>query len=302
MGDAEATAILFHKMIKKDSSFLHDLKYENYLADHLNIDRFPNVPGIYYFKNSDGNIIYIGKSKQIKNRIRTHLNNVRTTKGLSIIESIEKVEIMKTENHTMALLYENLEIKRHQPIYNKAQKNTVFPFGLFLDKSTEFHTFYIKSVENNDTPIIGFKSKKEGREHLSKITYEYRLCEKINGFQKAPEGKACFGYQIKTCNGACINKEQTKKYNSRVSSFLINKGITNKNYIFISEPFKKEKRAFVVVKKGIIIGFGYGQKNTNYNNVDQLVLLSESFNPDKDFQNVLKHLMIDSTFTKKPFN
>jgi DNA polymerase-3 subunit epsilon len=300
MGDAEATAHLFHKMIAKDPSFIQDIKYENYLSDHLKIDKIPNEPGVYYFLDKKGKIIYIGKSKRLKSRVRTHLNNFKTKKGLAIIEEIDKVRILKTEFDTMALLYENMEIKNHKPIYNRAQKNTIFPFGLFLDNETDnYHKIFIDKVTSTNSPIVGYKSRREAKDALIKITEQYKFCSKINELEKTDKNKSCFGYQIKNCNGACIEKEDSQEYNKRIISFCANMGITEKSYIFISPPLKRGKRAFVVVQKGIINGFGYGQKNTNFNNIDQLILLSESFNPDKDFQRVLKHLIADENFTKK---
>ena len=300
MGDAEATAHLFHKMMAEDSSFVQDIKYENYLSDHLKIDKIPNEPGVYYFLDKRGKIIYIGKSKRLKSRVRTHLNNFKTKKGLAIIEEIDKVKILKTEFDTMALLYENMEIKTHKPIYNRAKKNTIFPFGLFLDKKeNDYHRIFIDKVTLENTPIIGYKSMREAKDALIKITEQYKLCSKINELEKTDENKSCFGYQIKNCKGACIKLEKPNAYNSRVMNFCTNMGVTEKSYIFISTPLKRGKRAFVLVQKGIINGFGYGQKNTNFSSISQLTLLSESFNPDKDFQRVLKHLFDDNNFIKK---
>lgn len=299
MGDAEATAHLFHKMMEKDASFVQDIKYENYLSDHLKVDKIPNEPGVYYFLDKKGKVIYIGKSKKLRTRIRTHLNNFKTKKGLSIIEEIDKIKILKTGFDTMALLYENMEIKTHKPIYNRAQKNTIFPFGLFIDKSNTYHKIYIDKVTSQNSPVVGYKSKREAKNALLKLNEKYRLCQKVNDLEKVEEHKSCFNFQLKNCNGACVNLEEPKKYNKRVNKFCAEMGVTDKSFLFVSSPLKKEKRAFVIVKQGVICGFGYGQKNTNFNNISQLTLLSEAFNPDKDFQRVLKQLMKDKNFTKK---
>lgn len=299
MGDAEATAHLFHKMMAKDSSFVQDIKYENYLNDHLKIDKIPNEPGVYYFLDKKGKIIYIGKSNRLRTRIKSHLNNFKTKKGLSIIEEVDKVRVLKTEFDTMALLYENMEIKTHKPIYNRAQKNTIFPFGLFINETGDYNQLYIDKITGNNAPVIGYKSKREANEALIRINEKYNLCAKVNELEKTEENNPCFGYQLKTCNGACVNLETPEEYNKRVTIFMTEMGITEESFIFISAPLKRGKRAFVVVIKGVISLFGFGQKNTNFSNTSQLALLSETFNPDKDYQRVLSQLMKDKYFTKK---
>lgn len=144
MGDAEATAIIFHKMVAKQPSFINDFKLEHYLSDNLEISKLPNEAGIYYFKNKAGEVIYVGKSIRLKSRIKTHLSNFKTQKGISIIEEIHKIEHLKTGNEIMASLYENMEIKRLKPLYNQAQKNTLFPISLVLDKTGIYHSLSVK--------------------------------------------------------------------------------------------------------------------------------------------------------------
>lgn len=294
MGDAAATAVLFHKMLQEDPMFINDLKFNNHLTDHLKVNKIPNEPGIYYFKNKAGEIIYIGKSKRLKNRVRTHLNNFRSKKGIKIIQEINEIDYKLTGTEIMALLYENMEIKTHKPIYNRAQRNTIFPVGVFIDKSQPYHKLFVSRVNKMDQPpVIGFKSSREAKNRLIKWTEKYELCERVNELDNTSKTSACFAHRLEKCKGACIGEETAEDYNKRVKQFELDMGITQDNFIFTHDGIKKNQKAFVLVLSGMIEAFGFAKSSTNFSNIDQLRLLSENFQTDKDFQRVLKHLLND---------
>lgn len=303
MGDAEATAILFHKMLKESPMFINDLKFNNHLSDHLKVNKIPNEPGVYYFKNKQEQIIYVGKSKRLRTRVRSHLSNFRSKKGLSIIEEISTVEYLKTGTEIMALLFENKEIKRLKPLYNRAQKNTIFPVGVYIDKSVSYHKIYISRVNKvNEPPIIGFKSAREAKNRLSKWTEKYTLCERVNELDNTSKTAACFAHRLQKCNGACIGKEKPEGYNKRVQQFEYEMGITEKSYVFTTFGLRKNQKSFILVLKGMIEAFGYASEKTNFKNIDQLRLLSEDFQTDRDFQRVLKYLLNDKRWDRTEIN
>ncbi len=299
MGDAEATAILFHKMVKENPEFLVDYKLDHKLAEELGVKKIPNVPGIYYFKNKAGEYIYIGKSKRLRSRVKSHLSNFKTKKGLSIIEEVQSIEFKKTGTEEMALLYENMEIKKHQPVYNQKQKNIAFPVGLFINKTTPYHTVYAaKLSKQDDIPIAGFKSLRDAKNRLLFWTEKYELCGKINKVDSTSKQSSCFPYRIKKCHGACINEEDPAVYNERVQQFEEAMGITKKNFVFTTDGVKKTEKGFVVVLNGIISAFGFVKKDTNFNNPQQLLLLSEPFEHDRDYQVILKLLLRNKKFER----
>ena len=103
MADTLATTEIFHMILEKDKK----AKSLNVLSMKLGVNKLPNKPGIYYFLDFEGNIIYIGKSISIKKRVQSHLTNYHTDKGSSIIETVHTIDYQTTGNETMALLYEN---------------------------------------------------------------------------------------------------------------------------------------------------------------------------------------------------
>jgi DNA polymerase III subunit epsilon len=134
-GDAKATLELFKLLLVKDikkeifnSSIVKDVKPKiNKWADL--VKNLKNEIGIYYFHDSNGKIIYIGKSKSIKNRVNQHLTGI-SNKSLKIRLELNDVSYENTGSELIALLKENKEIKTHQPKFNSLLKNTIKKFGL----------------------------------------------------------------------------------------------------------------------------------------------------------------------------
>jgi DNA polymerase-3 subunit epsilon len=130
-GDADATAILFAKLLQADQGdvvkeMVKKSNPQQRLPAHLNVEEFenlPNSPGVYYFHNQAGKVIYVGKAVKLKSRVGTHFTghptHLRRQQFLKEIHHIS-YEICATE--LMALLLECIEIKRLWPAYNRALK------------------------------------------------------------------------------------------------------------------------------------------------------------------------------------
>ncbi|MEY2799544.1 MAG: hypothetical protein RI934_532, partial [Bacteroidota bacterium] len=133
LGDAKATAILFDRIIQSNSSILDDIKnaaitIPKNLPPQLKEDallKIPNgVTGVYYFHNSNGDVIYVGKSKDIKKRIVQHFAAGKTKKAARMLEDVAHISIENTGSELIALLLESDEIKKIKPIYNTSQKRS----------------------------------------------------------------------------------------------------------------------------------------------------------------------------------
>ena len=95
------------------------------------VKNIPKDPGVYFFKNNKNDIIYIGKAKNIRNRVRTYFqkNKYQSPKNISMIKRIVDVEWIVVRNEVEALLTEANLIKKHQPFYNVNLKDDKsFPF------------------------------------------------------------------------------------------------------------------------------------------------------------------------------
>ena len=125
-GDALATTKLFELLLNKDiektivKTYVR-LEPKRQLEPKLTeiIQSLPSVTGVYYMHNEDGDIIYIGKSKNIKNRINQHFVR-QAPKSKKIQLEVASVTYEKTGSELLALLKESAEIKHHKPKFNRA--------------------------------------------------------------------------------------------------------------------------------------------------------------------------------------
>lgn len=143
-GDAEATVKLFEMLISLDSKKVttgnikpRDPKFDNPNISAEQINTLPQEPGVYYFFNSDRDLIYVGKSKNIRKRVMTHMLNSQTNKGMSMRKEIADIDFEVTGSELVALLKESNEIKEKKPFFNSAQKRTYFQYGLFTDQQLD---------------------------------------------------------------------------------------------------------------------------------------------------------------------
>ena len=129
-------------------------------------NKIPNYKlGVYYFIDANDNILYIGKSKNIKTRIQQHIKYGR--KRLINKFSKLKLKILRTELE--ALLFESQEIKEYLPIFNRRLRKIKSLFGIFIHKN-KFGYSYFKIKTRTEGSIIDFKTKKNAINFIDRIS------------------------------------------------------------------------------------------------------------------------------------
>lgn len=139
-GDAIATAHLFQLLIENDTSGeLKKMVKKNsnqYLPPNLSSQKVDDLPigaGVYYFKNKQGKVVYVGKAKNIKKRVISHFaNNKPSKQKQAFLKDIYDVSFQEMDTEFLAALFETIEIKRIWPIYNKSQKHYEHQYGIFM--------------------------------------------------------------------------------------------------------------------------------------------------------------------------
>lgn len=185
-----------------------------------NIETVPECPGVYIFYDQEGAPLYIGKSINLKERILSHFANATTvTKEAKIFRSIFSLETIPTDGELGALLLESELIKKNKPLLNRqlrtsehfiGLKKTVTKEGYFSVEITDLSEVSVTEL----TDILAvFRTKGQLKTRLVDIANEYKLCPKLLGVEKSKS--SCFHYQLGTCLGACIGKEQPIRYNLR---------------------------------------------------------------------------------------
>ncbi|MEE4196007.1 MAG: exonuclease domain-containing protein [Bacteroidales bacterium] len=254
-GDALATVKLFEYLLNTDSSLagLKSGKFYN-LKPSL-IKKLPDETGVYYFHNEQGDIIYIGKSKNIRTRVFSHFNNEKTSRALKMMDETFDISYEITGSDLIAQLFESNEIKTHKPKYNRKQRRKSDHVGIY--SSFDNHGYICFSVEKigEHVPLIAFNSVKEARERLYYLSEKYELCQKLCGLYHT--AGACFYHQLKQCKGACVQQEPVKDYNIRANKLIQNLSYNHQSFFIIDKGRTREEKSLVKVENGTYIGHGF---------------------------------------------
>lgn len=286
-GDAMATVKLFQLLLRKDveknilTSLVKSTKIKGLSPKLLDIvESLPEKVGVYYIHNEKGEVIYIGKSKNIKKRVNQHFTGT-SRKAKKIQIEVFTVTFELTGNELIALLKESQEIKINKPIYNVKQRKSILPWGLYLMKTSEgYEALRLLKADGRRKEITSFGSFQEGKNALFRITEQYQLCQKINGLYETNE--ACFSYKIKQCLGACVSKEETESYNARVEQFLEKNEFAHQNMVIIDKGKTIEEKSAVLIENGIYKGYTFFDLNYQITNVEVLqnILIPMQHNRD----------------------
>jgi DNA polymerase-3 subunit epsilon len=292
-GDAMATVKLFKMILDKDvekeiliSLIKAEIK-KGLSPKLLDIaESMPTRTGIYYIHNEKGNLIYIGKSKNIKKRINQHFTGT-SGKSKKIQREVFAVTYEETGNELIALLKECEEIKINKPIYNRSQRKSIFQFALYAEKDTNgYLALAVQKADGRKKEITSFTSIQEGKNILHKITAEHHLCQKINGLYDTQNG--CFQLKIKECNGACLGEESPKEYNLRVEEFINETKFDNNDMVIIDRGRNINERSAVLIENGIYKGYCFFDLNYQVNNIEILKNLIIPMQNNRDTRTIIQ--------------
>ena len=295
-GDATATVKLFKMLLDKDvektiikAAIRLDPKHqmEPKLIDI--ISKLPSVTGVYYIHKADGEIIYIGKSKNIKSRINQHFTG-QTPKSKKIQLEVATVTYDETGSELVALLKESEEIKRNKPKFNRALRRTIFTHGLFSFRDAEgYINLKIEKIKGNQKPITTFSNHESGKSFMNKIVDKNQLCQKLCGLYKT--ANSCFGYDIKSCAGACISEEPKETYNKRVLNVIESHTFKDQNMILIDFGRAVDERSAVLIENGVFRGYAYFNLNFQIHTTAVLKSILTPMEHNKDAQHIIQSFM-----------
>ena len=292
-GDALATVKLFKLILSKDiekeiliSSIKAEIK--SGLSPKLLdiVESLPNKTGIYYIHNEKGDLIYIGKSKNIKKRVNQHFTG-KTNKCKKIQLEVFAVTYEETGSELIALLKESEEIKINKPIYNRAQRKSIFQWALYevLDDNG-YLNLRLQKADGRKKEITSFTTIQEGKNALFRITEKYNLCQKLNGLYETQNG--CFQYKIKECNGACLGLESQEIYNERVEEFINEMTFSNNNMIVIDRGRKVDERSAVLIENGIYKGYCFYDLNYQISNIEVMKNILIPMQNNRDTRTIIQ--------------
>ena len=292
-GDAIATTKLFKMLLEKDveKQILNDYikqEIQKGIAPKLLdiVEHLPSKTGIYYIHNEKGNLIYIGKSRNIKKRINQHFTGT-TTKSQKIQREVYSVTYEETGSELIALLKESEEIKINKPVYNRAQRKSIFEWALYAEKdSNGYLNLGLQKVDGRKKEITSFTTLQEGKNALFRITEKYHLCQKLTGLYQT--NADCFQYKIKECDGACIGKITAEEYNTRVQKLITENSFENKNLVLLDRGRNINERSVVLIENGIYKGYAFYDLNYQVTNIDVLKNIIIPMQNNRDAKTIIQ--------------
>jgi len=262
-GDAMATVRLLELLLEKDKVLESGSLIKNRKAaklhpalDMARLAEIPDEPGIYYFHDEAGEVIYVGKSRNLCQRVNTHLSNNTTGRAMEMRSLTADITWERTGNELIALLLESAEIKSKKPLFNRAQRRTGFRWGIYsYTDANNYIRFEYRNVNDDDIPLSLFTSRDRARGKLEQIINDYNLCQKLCGMYET-EGP-CFHRQVSLCRGACCGDEEPQSYNERALMALDEFIFRERNFFIIDRGRDNEERSAVKIVNGKYEGFGY---------------------------------------------
>ncbi|MBU0614612.1 MAG: excinuclease ABC subunit UvrC [Nanoarchaeota archaeon] len=171
----------------------------------IDLSNLPDSPGCYIYKDKTGRIIYVGKAKNLKKRIKSYFQKDNDTKTQILVNNIASYEFIATSTETEALILENNLIKKHQPKYNIDLKDSK-RYAYIAVTSDKFPRLNIARKRTDEVygPFVSAKERDYVLTFLRK-TFKVRTCNKL------PK-KACLRFHLKLCDAPCIGNITEEDY------------------------------------------------------------------------------------------
>ncbi|WP_251546940.1 excinuclease ABC subunit UvrC [Limosilactobacillus caecicola] len=179
----------------------------------------PDRPGCYIMKNINGQIIYVGKAKNLKNRVRSYFKSSHTGKVAAMVSEVADFETIVTSTNKESFLLEITLIQKHQPYYNiKLKRGTGYPY-IKITHERDPRIMITGQIKNDQAYYFGPYPNVYAAEetvHFIQKVFPLRRC---NGYQ----GRPCLYYHLGQCLGACFKEVPQEEYDrqiQRIKSFL----------------------------------------------------------------------------------
>ncbi|MBO9731206.1 MAG: GIY-YIG nuclease family protein [Chitinophaga sp.] len=276
-GDAEATTKLFGLLLANDkekhiAAALKVGSKEQFLPPNLppeQVKSLPDRPGVYYFHDQKGKIVYVGKAKDLKKRVNSHFTGHSTSRQRqNFLRTIYSITHQETATELMACILESVEIKRLWPVFNYSQKRVEFRYGFYLFEDQQgYLRLAIEKKRKYSHPVHSFNLLIDGHRLLRSLIKEFELCPKLCFLQKG--SGTCAGVTAATCKGACEKAEAPATYNERMKAAVAFLQEQQPSVIIVDKGRHPEEKSCILMEKGRFYGMGYIPANIDTSEVEQ---------------------------------
>lgn len=265
--------------------------------DEAQFAHLPQKPGVYIFEAEDGAPLYVGKSVNIRDRVRSHFaNDTKIVKEMKLSQRSFNISYIETDTEIEALLLESAKVKELQPLFNRLLRRKITQSVLM--KNYDIEGYLTIRIENRDLSdatdldtIYGvYTTKSKARAALESLTRTYQLCPKLMSLEK---GKGyCFRSQLGLCKGACGGVEKAADYNKRAEFALSRSRIE-------SWPFKTKIAVKISQSKSLLINQWIIEGIVHHEYEPVIERLSNGF--DIDTYKILRSYLRKNKVSLSPF-
>ncbi len=210
----------------------------------IRVRELPNHSGVYLMKSHSEKVIYVGKAKDLRARVRSYFNDHKNVspKTQYLVAQIEHIDYIVTKTEVEAFLLEASLIKKYKPRYNiRLKDDKAYPY-VRASMADSFPRFYLdRRVRPDGALYFGpYTSGLFVRETIRFLNRTFRIRDCTDGFMRA-RTRPCLTYQIGRCSGPCVNLVDEKSYALDVENAL--DFLRGKNKKVVAELTKKMKQA-----------------------------------------------------------
>ncbi len=276
-GDADATVNVFELLLQNDKEqhiqkSLQRNSKEAILPPNVPKEHFtqlPYTPGVYYFHNEKGKIVYVGKANNIRYRVNSHFsNNAESRQKQNFMQHVYAITYQSCGTELMSCILESTEIKKRWPVFNSSQKKWEDVYGIFMyEDQNGYQRLCIDKNRKRLNPVYTFHYLVDGHAIIRKLIKDFHLCPKLCFLQK-DKGK-CDDINEGYCNSACEQKELPALYNRRVEEAAYSLR-TRPSFAIVDNGLNGEDKSCILVWEGVFYGMGYIPADAQITNPDLL--------------------------------
>ncbi|CAN5343359.1 exonuclease domain-containing protein [soil metagenome] len=264
-GDAEATVKLFHKLLLHDkegvvSKILKGKTKEQHAPPNLpvaQLHQLPQQPGVYYFHDHKGKIIYVGKAKNLAKRVNSHFaNNKPNKQKQEFLRNIHSISHKVCSTELMAFILESVEIKKLWPQQNRSQKRFEQAYALYsFEDRNGYVRLAIEKKNKSLKALYTFNLLTEGHNLLRNLVAQFELCPRLCFLHH--HSAACTKQKDNHCKGACQQKESAADYNKRVLQCIGHLNNELPTFALFDQGLEYGEQSCILMEKGRFAGMGY---------------------------------------------
>jgi len=265
---AEVFLDVMTKYRNQQSQQLEEYKSTDLKPQIHDLSKYNKTAGVYFFLNAEGEVIYVGKAKNIRKRLQSHFSGTTTQSNIDY-SKVKDIDVIYTGNDVIAQLVETANIKSLKPSYNSQQVVDPDPFIITLSTTVKgIAKIKITRKEFEDSLSEKYFNRKSVVASLADFCQEYSLCRKHCGLEKVkgPCSSVIKEHRECVCSGGESIEDYNKRFHVAFDQFRSKK--TRK--IYKLKGRNNSEDAFVYQLNGIYEGYGYIEKTvpvSNYNDI-----------------------------------